>query len=217
MNLEVKNQNSYVENLYWRYATKKFDNEKEIKEKDLEKILESVQLSASSYGLQPYEVLVIKDPELREKLRVAAWNQSQITDASHLIVFASFQKIEEKHIDKYLDTIAKTRRKSREDLKGMEKMLKTTILSMTEEEQQVWASKQTYIALGNLLSAAANFRIDACPMEGFDKIKFDEILGLNEQNLTASVIATVGFRSEEDVAQFQEKVRKDKSELFHFI
>ncbi len=217
MNLEVKNKSTYVENLHWRYATKKFNDEKEIEEKDLEKILDSVQLSASSYGLQPYEVLVIKDPEIRKKLRGAAWEQSQITDASHLIVFANFRKIEEGHIDNYLDNIAKTRNKSREELAGMEKMLKNTILSMTEVEQQIWASKQTYIALGNLLSATANFRIDACPMEGFDIDQFDEILTLKEQNLSTSVIATIGYRSEEDVLQYQEKVRKNKEELFHIL
>lgn len=217
MNSEVKNTSTYLENLHWRYAVKKFDKEKKINEKDLENILDSIQLSASSYGLQPYEVLVIKDHDLREKLKAAAWNQSQITDSSYLIVFANFQKIEESHIDAYLDNIAGKRNKSREELQGMEKMLKTTILSMTEEEQKAWASKQTYIALGNLLSATANFRIDACPMEGFDKDKFDEILGLKEKNLSASVIATIGHRSQEDVAQYQTKVRKNKEELFHFI
>ncbi|AVR44007.1 NAD(P)H-dependent oxidoreductase [Christiangramia fulva] len=217
MNLEVKNKSAYIENLYWRYATKKFNTAKEVQEKDFEKILESLQLSASSYGLQPYEIFVIKDQETREKLRTAAWNQSQITDSSYLIVFANYSKIEESHIDNYLDNIAKTRKKSREDLAGMEKMLKNTILAMSAEEQQIWASKQTYIALGNLLSATANFRIDACPMEGFDNKLFDEILGLDKMNLTSSVIATIGYRSEDDLLQYQEKVRKNRADLFHFI
>ena len=216
MNLEVKTEN-YIESLNWRYATKKFDKEKELSEEDLEKLLESIRLSASSYGLQPYEVLVIKDPELRKDLKAAAWNQSQITDSSHVIVFANFRKIEESDIDAYLDNIAKTRNISREDLKGMEEMLKKTILSLTEEEQKLWGAKQTYIALGYLLSAAAEFRIDTCPMEGFDKARFDEILGLKNKNLMSSVIATVGYRSEEDNVQYLEKVRKSKSELFQLV
>ena len=216
MNLEVKTEN-YIENLYWRYATKKFDNEKDLSEEDLEKLLESLRLSASSYGLQPYEIFIIKDMETRKKLKEAAWNQPQLTDSSHVIVFANFKKIEEAHIDAYLDNIAETRNISRESLEGMENMLKNTILAFSEEEQRIWGAKQTYIALGNLLSAAAEFRIDACPMEGFDNEKFDEILKLDEKNLTSSVMATVGYRSEEDQVQHLEKVRKNKSELYHII
>ena len=216
MNLEVRTEN-YIENLHWRYATKKFDKERELSEEDLEKLLESVRLSASSYGLQPYEIFVIKDEKTREKLREAAWNQPQLTDSSLVLVFANFRKIEEAHIDTYLDNIAETRNITRADLKGMEDMLKNTILSFSEEEQRTWAAKQTYIALGNLLSAAADFRIDSCPMEGFDNEKFDEILGLEEKNLTSSVIATVGYRSEEDRVQHLEKVRKNKSELYTIL
>ncbi len=216
MSLEVKTEN-YIEDLYWRYATKKFDKERQLSEEDLEKLLESVRLSASSYGLQPYEIFVIKDGKTREELRKAAWNQPQLTDSSHVLVFANFKKIEESDIDAYLDNIAKTRNTTREKLKGMEEMLKNTILSFSEEEQRIWGAKQTYIALGNLLSAAASFKIDACPMEGFDKDEFDEILGLKEKNLMSSVIATVGYRSEEDRVQHLEKVRKSKSELYTIL
>lgn len=216
MNLEVKTEN-YIENLYWRYATKKFDKKRELSEEDLEKLLESVRLSASSYGLQPYEIFVIRDSETRKKLKEAAWNQAQLTDSSHVFVFANFRKIEETHIDAYLDNIAETRNMTRGNLKGMENMLKSTILSFTEEEQKIWGAKQTYIALGNLLSAAAEFRIDACPMEGFDNNKFDEILNLKAKNLTSSVMATVGYRSEEDQIQHLEKVRKSKSELYTIL
>ncbi len=216
MNLEVKTE-KYIDNLYWRYATKKFDNKKELSEKDLEKLLESIHLSASSYGLQPYEIFVIKDSETKQRLREAAWNQPQLTESSHVFVFANFRKIEKVHIDAYLDNIAKSRNTTRESLKGMEDMLKNTILSYTEEEQRIWGAKQTYIALGNLLSAAAEFKIDTCPMEGFDNAKFDKILNLKEKNLTSSVIATVGYRSEEDHVQHQEKVRKSKSELYTIL
>ena len=216
MSLEVKNK-TYNENLNWRYATKKFNPNKELIEDDLNTLLESIQLTASSYGLQPYEVIVVKNPEIREKLKAAAWNQSQITEASYLLVFASLKSVSKSYLDSYLDNIAETRNMSREDLKGMEDMITNTTLQLPAEKQKAWAAKQAYIALGNLLSAAANMKIDTCPMEGFEAEKFDEILGLQEKNLTTAVIAPVGYRSEEDQYQHLAKVRKSKSDLIDII
>ncbi|MCP9201371.1 NAD(P)H-dependent oxidoreductase [Gramella sp. GC03-9] len=217
MNLEVKEKNTYIEDLNWRYATKKFDPNKELSQEDLNALLESIQLSASSYGLQPYEVVVVKDLKTREKLKAAAWNQTQITDASYLIVFANLRSVDEAYVDTYLDNIAETRNIDREDLKGMEDMIKSTTLQLSPEVQNNWAAKQAYIALGNLLSAAATMKIDTCPMEGFDAEKFDEILGLKEKNLTTAVIAPVGYRSEADQNQHLTKVRKAKSDLIEII
>ena len=217
MSLEVNTKNTYIEDLNWRYATKKFDSGKEVSQEDLNSILESLQLTASSYGLQPYEIIVIKNEEVREKLKVAAWNQSQITDASYLLVFANLTHINEAYVNNYLDNIANTRNMSREELKGMEDMIKSTTLKLPAEEQNTWAAKQAYIGLGNLLSAAANLKIDACPMEGFNAADFDEILGLKEKNLTTAVIAPIGYRSDEDQYQHLAKVRKSKSDLFNII
>ncbi len=217
MNSEVKIEPEYLENLQWRYATKKFDKEKKLSEEDLEELLEGVRLSASSYGLQPYEVIVVSDPEIREKLRAAAWNQAQITDASQLIVFANYRQIDADHVSDYMQNIAETRNIAREELSGMEEMINSTVQSRSNEGQQIWGSKQTYIALGTLLSSAASMRIDACPMEGFNADEFDEILGLKEKNLQSSVIAAVGYRSEDDQNQHLEKVRKSKTDLFHFV
>ncbi|MDT0642488.1 NAD(P)H-dependent oxidoreductase [Zunongwangia sp. F363] len=208
---------TYIENLEWRYATKKFDQTRKIEAKDLEKLLKSIQLSASSYGMQPYEVLVVKDPEMRQKLQPVAFNQSQITEASHLIVFASLTSISEEHVDAYLDNISKIRDIQVEKLNGFKDMLANTVLKQSASDQKAWAEKQAYIALGNLLSAAANYKIDACPMEGFDAVKFNEILGLKEKGLSATVIATIGYRSEKDVAQHAKKVRKNEKQLFHHI
>jgi len=205
----------YNNNLNWRYATKKFDASKNIPEVELEQLLEAIQLSASSYGLQPYQVFVIKNPELREKLKAAAWNQPQIVDASHLLVFANLKEIDKVYVDAYLDMIADTRNQTREDLSGLENMLDNTVLKFSSEKKNQWASNQAYIVLGNLLSAAANSKIDACPMEGFEAIKFDEILGLKEIGLTTAVIATLGYRSSEDKQQYAIKVRKNKEELFN--
>ena len=217
MNLEVDNKSKYNEDLNWRYATKKFNSEKEISQEDLNTLLESIQLTASSYGLQPYEVIVVKDQETRKKLKEVAWNQTQITDASYLLVFANLKSVTENYVDTYLDNIAETRNLSREDLKGMEDMIKNTTLKLSAESQNDWASKQAYIALGNLLSAAANLKIDTCPMEGFEAEKFDEILGLKDRNLTTAVIAPIGYRSDDDQYQHLAKVRKSKSDLIEII
>ncbi|WP_026933700.1 NAD(P)H-dependent oxidoreductase [Christiangramia echinicola] len=217
MSLEVSTRSTYNDDLNWRYATKKFNPEREISQEDLNILLESIQLTASSYGLQPYEVIVVKDQATREKLKEVAWNQTQITDASYLLVFANLKSVTENYVYTYLDNIAKTRNLSREDLKGMEDMIKNTTLKLPAESQNAWASKQAYIALGNLLSAAANLKIDTCPMEGFDAEKFDEILGLKDRNLTTAVIAPIGYRSEDDQYQHLAKVRKSKSDLIEVI
>lgn len=209
--------NNYIESLNWRYATKEFDTTRKVSTEDLDRILESIQLSASSYGLQPYEILVIEDPEVREKLKSAAWNQNQLTEASHVLVFASYTCINEKYISSYLSNISATRKVPKEDLYGFLKMLQNTVLKLSNKEQTAWAAKQAYLAMGNFLSAAANFRIDSCPMEGFEADKFDEILGLKEKGLTTTVIAPIGYRSENDKTQHVPKVRKSKKQLFHLI
>lgn len=209
--------NTYIEDLEWRYATKKFDSTKKINSGDLEKLLKSVQLSASSYGMQPYKILVIENPQIKEKLKPAAWGQPQITDSSHLILFANYKTIDEKYVDSYIENISEVRDIAKENLTGLKDKLISSITKLPAEDQNTWAQKQAYLALGNLLSAAASFKIDTCPMEGFDAAKFDEILGLQEKGLTTAVIATVGYRSEEDPAQDAKKVRKSKEQLFELI
>ena len=206
-----------IESLNWRYATKKFDPNKKIKPEDLETIKEAVRLSASSYGLQLYKVLVIDDPEIREKLKPASWGQTQITDASHLFVFCNYTDVKDENIDDYLDLKADTQNLDRDGLVGYGDMMKGAVSGMSETIKSQWTARQTYIALGNLLAACSMLRIDACPMEGFEPAKYNEILGLNEKGLNASVIATVGYRSEEDQTQHLKKVRKPPESLFESI
>lgn len=208
---------TYIDDLNWRYATKKFDNTKDISAEDLDTLIEAIQLTASSYGLQPYEVIVVKEASLREELKAASWNQTQITDASEIIVLANKTHISSSYVDSYLQDIAQTRDLNIEDLQGLKGMLESTILKLKPEDQSIWAAKQAYIALGNLLSAAAHLKIDACPMEGFDAAKYDELLKLKEKGLTTAVIATVGYRSEDDQMQFAAKVRKSKKDLINVI
>ena len=206
-----------IESLNWRYATKKFDPNKKIKPEDLETIKEAVRLSASSYGLQLYKVLVIDDPEIREKLKPASWGQTQITDASHLFVFCNYTDVNDQNIDDYLDLKANTQNLDRDGLADYGKMMKGAVSGMSETIKSQWTARQTYIALGNLLAACSMLRIDACPMEGFEPAKYNEILGLNEKDLNAAVIATVGYRSEEDQTQHLKKVRKPAESLFESV
>lgn len=204
----------YLDQLKWRYATKKFDKNKKLGEEDLEKLLEAIRLSASSYGLQPYEVFVIKDEETRKKLHPAAFEQPQILDSSYLLVFTAITKIDEAYLDDYIDNIVETRDMKREDLDGMKEMIMNAVISQSDADKTEWAKRQAYIALGNLLSAAAHYQIDACPMEGFDPSQFDEILGLKDKNRATAVIATLGFRHKDDGLQHADKIRKSKKELF---
>lgn len=205
----------YIENLKWRYATKQFDSDKELEESKIEILLDSVQLSASSYGMQPYEVLVIKDKETRRKLHPAAFEQPQILDASYVLVFCANTIIDETYLDEYVENIVSTRGMKKEDLSGMKEMIMNAVISQPQENKIEWAKRQSYLALGNLLSAAAHYKIDVCPMEGFDPTQFNQILELEGKNLATAVIATVGYRSEEDQLQHAKKVRKPKEKLFH--
>jgi nitroreductase/dihydropteridine reductase len=208
---------SIVDKLKWRYATKKFDTTKKLTEDQLSHLLGAVQLAPSSIGLQHYKVLVIQNPKVRARLREAAYGQPQVTDASHLIVFAAETNMDEAYGKSFIDLIAQTRNVARETLAGLEGMVLGAINGRTPEQRVLWAQKQAYIALGVLVTAAADLGIDAGPMEGFDPAKFDEILGLKEKGLTATVIAAVGFRAEDDHFSKLVKVRRPASELFIHI
>ncbi|MBC7846420.1 MAG: NAD(P)H-dependent oxidoreductase [Flavobacterium sp.] len=205
---------TFLENQNWRYATKKFDSTKKISTEDVNTLKEAIRLSSSSYGLQPYKVIIVENPELRAKIQPAAWGQSQIVEASHLIIFANRTNINEVEVDAYFENISKTREIPLEALSGYQGFMKGKINDLSEDAQNIWNSKQTYLALGNLLNAAAELKIDVTPMEGFVPAQVNEILGLKELGLNASLIAAVGYRHEEDATQHQKKVRKSNEELF---
>ncbi|MES2574376.1 MAG: NAD(P)H-dependent oxidoreductase [Bacteroidota bacterium] len=205
---------AFIEHQNWRYATKKFDSTKKISTEDFNILKEAIRLSSSSYGLQPYKVLIIESPELRAKIQPVAWGQTQIVDASHLLIFANRTTINETEVDAFFDNISQTREIPLEALAGYQGFMKGKINELSADEQNTWNSKQTYLALGNLLNAAAELKIDVTPMEGFSPEAVNEILGLDALGLNASLIATVGYRSEEDATQHQKKVRKSNEELF---
>jgi nitroreductase len=205
---------NFIKNANWRYATKKFDASKKVSAEDLTTLKEAIRLSASSYGLQPYKVIFVENPELRAQLQPSAWGQSQIVDASQLIVFANITNIGENEIDAYFKSLTETRGIPMEAVQGYRDFMKSKITTLPLEVRNTWTSKQTYLALGNLLNAAAELNIDVTPMEGFDAAQFNEILGLDKLGLNASVVATVGYRHAEDDTQHYTKVRKSNEELF---
>lgn len=203
-----------LENLNWRYATKKFDATKKISEADLNTLKEAVRLAASSYGLQPYKVVIVENPELREQLKAAAYGQTQVTDASHLFIFANDLNAGPESVAAYIKNISETRGLPTEALGGFADMMNGVISNLSQDAKNIWTAKQTYIALGTLLAAAAELKIDATPMEGFNPAAFNEILGFDKLGLNASVITTLGYRHDEDDAQHYKKVRKSNEELF---
>lgn len=205
---------NFIQDANWRYATKKFDASKKISSQDLDTLKEAIRLSASSYGLQPYQVLIVENPELRAQLQPVSWGQSQIVDASHLLVFAIETNYGDAQIDTYIKNIIETRGVPAESVEGYAQMMKGNISSLPLEARNTWAAKQSYIALANLLNAAAELKIDVTPMEGFAPAEYDKILGLTEKGLHATLVATVGYRSEDDATQNYKKVRKSNEDLF---
>jgi nitroreductase len=203
-----------LDNLNWRYATKKFDATKKISSEDLNSLKEAVRLAASSYGLQPYKVVIVENPEIREQLKAAAYGQTQITDSSQLFIFANDLNAGPESVAAYIQNISETRGIPTEALGGFADMMNGVISNLSQDAKNIWTAKQTYIALGTLLAAAAELKIDATPMEGFNPAAFNEILGFDKLGLNASVISTVGYRHTEDDTQHYKKVRKSHEELF---
>jgi nitroreductase len=208
--------NKLIEELNWRYATKKFDPTKKITPEGLETIMESLRLVPSSYGLQPLKYLFVEDSDLRKELREKSFNQSQVTDASHLLIICSFTEITENYIDNHIQNMAEIRRIPQENISGFGTYMKKEILSMEKDKMTEWNAKQAYIALGHLLHTCASLRIDATPMEGFQKEAYDEILKLKKQGLQPVLVCPIGYRSEEDTNQFLKKVRRTQDSLFEF-
>lgn len=205
-----------TEALKWRYAVKKYADKK-VNETDLRTILEATNLSASSAGLQPYRIIVVEDPEIRLKLGQGAFNP-QITEAFHLLVFAAIEHLSESHIDEYMQRMADTRKLPLEALSEFRKILVAHITGRTQEENFIWASKQAYIGLGTAMVAAAELEVDATPMEGFDPVRFNEILGLKEKGLSSVVLLALGYRdAEKDPYVNAAKVRLPLNEFAEIL
>lgn len=188
-----------LESLNWRYATKKMTGKK-LPANDLQTILDATRLSASSYGLQPYNVIVVESEELRKQMQPIAFGQSQIVDSSHVLVFAAWNSVDEAKVDEYLQAYSETTSMPLEKILafGVKDRMMQAIVSMPQNEQYHWAAKQAFIALGTGIIAAASLEIDATPMEGFVPAKMDELLGLPEMNLRSVALLALGYRDTEN-------------------
>lgn len=203
-----------IDKLNWRYATKKMQPGKVVPEEKVEAILRAVQLAPTSSGLQPFEVLVVTNPEIRAKLREAAYDQAQITDGSHVLVFAAWDNYTAERIDAVVDEVERQRGARSDALRDYYARLKGMYLPKSAEENHQHAARQAYIAFGIAVTAAAFEEVDATPMEGFDPASVDEILGLRERGLRSVTMLPLGYRAAEgDWLSDQKKVRKPLDEL----
>nr|WP_235937312.1 NAD(P)H-dependent oxidoreductase [Rahnella contaminans] len=197
--------------LAWRYATKKFDPTKSVPADKLERIIEAVRLAPTSSGLQPFELFVVTNPEVREKIRAVAWNQAQVTDSSHLLVFAAWDDITEERVNMMFDLTNDVRGFVNEGWENYRKMLLGIVAERGTEANYQAAARQAYIGLGAALIAAAFEEVDATPMEGFDPAAVDEILDLKEKNLRSVIILPIGYRAHEgDWLVNLKKVRRSR-------
>lgn len=197
--------------LAWRYATKKFDPTKSVPADKLERIIEAVRLAPTSSGLQPFELFVVTNPEVREKIRAVAWNQAQVTDSSHLLVFAAWDDITEERVNMMFDLTNDVRGFVNEGWENYRKMLLGIVAERGTEANYQAAARQAYIGLGAALIAAAFEEVDATPMEGFNPAAVDEILGLKEKNLRSVIILPIGYRAHEgDWLVNLKKVRRSR-------
>ncbi|WOC40613.1 NAD(P)H-dependent oxidoreductase [Polaribacter sp. HL-MS24] len=198
-----------IESLEWRYATKKFDDSKQLSITQINTLKEAFNLTATSYGLQPIKLIVIQNKALQEKLVSASWNQQQIVQASHVLVICVQSEFTSKDVNNYFTLLKKIRNTPDEILNPFKEFLVAEMDKKSIQEIEIWNKNQAYLALGNLLTVCAIEKIDACPMEGFVPEQYDEILGLQSQNLKSTLVLPVGFRAEDDYMKDLAKVRKD--------
>jgi nitroreductase len=200
--------------LNWRFATKKFDATKKIDAKDWRVLEDSLVKTPTSYGLQPYKFIVVQNADLREKLKAASWNQTQVTDCSHYVVFVYKKKMDAEHVQKYINRVAEVRGVALESLDGYKKtMLGDVVNGPRAEVINWWAQRQAYIAMGFLLETAALLQVDACPMEGLDAGQYDKILDLEGSSWATVASVALGYRHSEDPIAKQKKVRFANSDL----
>lgn len=218
MIMKAFNDEQLLNQLHWRYATKQFDPQRKISAADWATLEEALWLTPSNGGLQPWKFVVITDPAVRAKLTPASFGQAQIEAASHLVVFAAKTNFSEADVDPHLKNASEIQGAPLDALAPLRGMLVGTIIrALDEPARNAWARDQVYLALGNLLTSAALLGIDACPMEGFDRSQYDEILGLKAQRLASGVIATLGYRLPTDKYATAPKVRFPMEEVFTHI
>ncbi len=209
------NGQEIIKAMNWRFATQVFDASKKVSDEDLKTILEAARLTPSSFGIEAWKFLVIENPELRGKIREAAWGQPKVTEASHLIVIARRTDVREHITDELLARTSKAQGVGLEALDGLKQMVNGNMAGRSDAEIDAWAKSQAYIALGVMIETASLLEVDNGPMEGFDPAKVDEILGLKAKNLTSTLLLALGYRDEH--APVRPKSRRSMEEVVEFI
>lgn len=207
-----------LEHLNWRYATKQFDASKKIPSEIWTALEDSLVLTPSSYGLQPWKFLIITSSELKEQLKPLSWNQSQVTDCSHYVVFTIKKNITAEHVDLFVARTAELRGGTIEAISGYRNMMVSDVIEGARSfNVNEWATRQVYIALGNFMTSAALLGVDTCAMEGIEPVKYDKLLGLAAKGYSAVVACAAGYRAEEDKYAALAKVRFPKSEVLEIL
>lgn len=207
-----------VQAMEWRYSAKSFDPTRKLSAETWAALERALVLTPSSYGLQPWCFYVVEDQAVKEKLRPASWNQRQVTECSHFVVLAQKMAIDEAYVDQYIGEMSAVRGVPADSLAGLRKGIVGDVINGARAQYQAeWAARQIYIALGNLMTAAAVLEVDTCPMEGFEPAKYNEILGLNAHGLSATVACAVGYRHPEDRFSAFKKVRFPHAQVIRHI
>ena len=205
--------NNILDALEWRYAVKKFDDKASLTEQQILEVKKVFNLSASSYGLQPYKMIVVQNPELKEKLVPASFGQQQISQSAAILVFAVRTDFGMDYIDQFFKDMSTKRQIPLENLEGYKNFMKGSFANKSEDEISSWATKQVYLTMGHMLASLAALQIDACPMEGIDPQAYDKILDLDAKQLKTIVAMPIGVRAPDDASATALKVRKDLSDI----
>lgn len=202
-----------IQSLKWRYAVKKFDNDTYLSDEQINTLKEAFNLTATSYGLQPIKLVVIKNKEIQQQLVEHSWNQQQVAQASHVLVLCIDTHLNENDVEKYFERVQEIRNTPDDIINPFKDYLKQVITNKSSQDLITWAKNQAYLALGNLLTVCAQEQIDSCPMEGFIPEKYDEVLDLPSKNLASVLVLPVGLRAQDDFMKDLKKVRKNIDEI----
>lgn len=202
-----------IKSLQWRYAVKKFDENKTLSNNQINVLKEAFNLTATSYGLQPLKMIVVQNKAIQKELVAHSWNQPQVIDASHLLVICIPEKYTTQEVENYFNLVKEIRKTPDAIINPFKEFLTAEISKKTPKELFAWNKNQAYLALGNLLTVCALEKIDSCPMEGFIPEKYDTILNLKEKNLTAVLVLPVGFRADDCYMKDLAKVRKKTTDI----
>lgn len=197
-----------IKQLNWRYATKSFDTQRLVSDKDIKALTEAFNLTATSYGLQPLKLMVIKDKDLQSQLVPVSYNQKQVGEASHLLVFCIESQMDTEFITSYFDRVKSIRNTADAILDPFKTFLIEDFKNKSQSEKEAWAVKQAYLALGNIMTVCALLNIDACPMEGFSPSDYDTVLGLEALKLKSVLVMPIGYRAKDDFMADLQKVRR---------